>query len=219
MTGLFLYNGCFHSMEEPGEVYNSCYIKDGHIKVLGDKENFDKFLPVGIDKIDLEGAVVTPGLVDGHAHFLHYSLSLQEIELSHCLSIKEAMDTIRKGLANGPSRDSWYIGRGWNKNNWGDCWPTRFDLDQITGNKPAAFFSQDFHCLWVNTAVLNIAGIDSSTLSPPGGEIMKDSKGQPTGIFKEDAISLIREYIPVPDLDEATLAIIKGMYVYQSIPV
>ncbi len=213
MSGLFLYNGRFYTMEKEGEVHNSCYIEAGLIKKVGSKENIEKFLPACVNKIDLEGATVTPGLVDGHAHFLHYSLSLREIELSRCLSIEEAVNTVREGLEEEPSRGSWYIGRGWNKNNWGGRWPSRYDLDPITGDKPAAFFSQDFHCLWVNTAVLKTVGIDSSTVSPPGGEIVKDSAGQPTGLFKEDAISLVRGHIPVPSLEDAISAIKKGMEV------
>jgi len=89
----------------------------------------------------------------------------------------------------------WLRGRGWNKNLWGGQFPDKKILDEIT-SAPVALSSKDGHLLWVNSAALQFAKIDSSTPDPQGGVIEKDERGEPTGILKENAAENFFDIIP-----------------------
>ena len=82
--------------------------------------------------------------------------------------------------------------------------PTRHDLDPITGGRPAIIWRTDLHAAVANSAALEAAGIDLDTLNPPSGVIDRDTDGQPTGVLRELAINLVRQIIPPTDESTAT---------------
>ncbi|MGH2405427.1 MAG: amidohydrolase, partial [bacterium] len=92
----------------------------------------------------------------------------------------------------------WIRGRGWDKNLWPeDRFPTREDLDPVAPAVPVLLSSKDGHLLWVNSVALRLAGIDRTTPDPPGGEIARDRRGEPTGVLKETANDLIWRVVPM----------------------
>lgn len=154
--------------------------------------------------VDLGGRHVFPGLIDAHVHVVAYGLALRQIELRQARSLADAVRIVgervqaeRTGARADP--DAWILGRGWDKNLWPEGrFPTRADLDPVTGARPAAFSSKDGHLLWVNTAALRAAGITAATPDPPGGAISRGADGEPDGLLKEEATGLIRRVLPAP---------------------
>ena len=148
--------------------------------------------------IDLLGLHVFPGLIDAHLHFVSYGMGLLQVELRETRSIAEAARLVAQ-RANELPPGAWVLGRGWDKNIWAEGrFPTRHDLDPVTGSRPAVATSKDGHVLWANTVALRQAGITRNTPDPPGGAIGRDASGEPDGLLKEEAETLVQRVLPDP---------------------
>ncbi len=207
----FFYNARVYNGKDTEQLYDSVLVRGKKIEAVDYKENLEPHLDRETQKIDLDGATLTPGLTDGHTHFLMHCLQLLSFRFGHCKSLKEAQEVVSSGIKEKPRIGGWLLGGGWDHNFWPEGLPGRKDLDEVTGNVPAAFFSKDHHSLWVNTAGLEAAGITADTPTPAGGEIVRDKEGWPTGILMENANDLILEKVPPPTLEVAIHALQKGM--------
>jgi len=146
--------------------------------------------------IDLEGRVVTPGLVDSHTHFYFWAATLDTVHLDGLETFDEALAAIEKFSA-AHRENVWIIGDGWSADRWRQFHlPTAEELDRVTGNRPAALFSKDQHVLWANSRALELAGIDENYPDPEGGKIERDPvTRKPTGILRE-----LPAYFPIVKL-------------------
>jgi hypothetical protein len=152
-------------------------------------------------RVDLQGLHVFPGLIDAHVHVVSHGMGLLQVELRETRSIGEAARLLGQRAAALPA-EAWILGRGWDKNIWAEGRaPTRADLDPATGARPAAATSKDGHVLWANTAALRQAGITRGTPDPPGGSIGRDASGEPDGLLKEEAKTLVQRVIPDPSME------------------
>lgn len=161
--------------------------------------------------IDGEGKTLLPGLIDAHGHVLSYGVSLMQVDLNGVLSEQEAVQ--RAIDFEQKNKDSqWLLGRGWNQVLWKNKqYPHAVSLDEYFKNKPVWFNRVDGHAGWANAKAMQLAGIDNSSVSPDGGEIVKDAKGNPTGVFIDNAMSLITDNIPKTSSKEMQLALVKAM--------
>ncbi|WP_159819727.1 amidohydrolase [Colwellia sp. 20A7] len=157
----------------------------------------DKLPMQDVQEIDGHGKTLLPGLIDAHGHVLAYGLSLMQVNLNNVLSEQEAVQlaiNFRKKNKNG----QWLLGRGWNQVLWeGQQYPAAISLDEYFKNTPVWFSRIDGHAGWANSKAMELAGIDHTSVSPNGGEIVKDKQGKPTGIFIDNATSLITDNIPM----------------------
>jgi predicted amidohydrolase YtcJ len=114
---------------------------------------------------------------------------------------------------NGAPAGRWIQGRGWDQNKWGDTrFPTHEALTRISPANPVVLERIDGHAILANAAAMKAAGITAATKDPSGGRIERDARGEPTGVFVDNATSLVERVIPPPtkdDIREATLAAIK----------
>jgi predicted amidohydrolase YtcJ len=146
------------------------------------------------ETFDLGGRCVVPGFTDAHVHFPTWAVAQREIKLDGAGSLDEALDRIRSASPHG----TWVRGHGWRNGDWADpAEPTKEDLDAVTGDRPAALISKDYHALWLNSAALGLAGGDLET---QGGVVVRDERGEPTGVLLEEAAWRFKErYMVVPD--------------------
>ncbi|RJQ06678.1 MAG: amidohydrolase [Bacillota bacterium] len=148
--------------------------------------------------IDLQGAALYPGFVDSHTHLGGFGLRLSLVDLDGVSTMERACRLVADH-ARTVERGRWIRGGGWDKNLWGDGrFPTRHDLDRVVPDRPVALSSKDGHAWWVNTEALRLAGVTRDTPDPPGGEIERDARGEPTGIFKENAGSYVSAVVEQP---------------------
>jgi len=156
----------------------------------------------GEERLDLRGAFLCPGLVDAHAHVMEFGLALERPDLAGAASLEEALTRVKTGGEENTRSGSrsWILGRGWDQNPWpGGAYPHRKDLDRITGDRPAALNRVDGHALWVNSRALEAAGITAATADPPGGRILRDENGEPSGILIDNAMNPVDAAIGAPD--------------------
>ena len=149
-------------------------------------------------EIDLRGRLLLPAFSDAHTHFVMYALSLQRLDLQGTTSLGQARKRMTAFLKRETSGSGWVIGQGLDINAWGGKWPKRQDLDALVPNRPVAIFTHDHHSMWVNSLALKKAKITGATPNPEGGEIVRDSHGEPTGILKETADTAVWKAIPEP---------------------
>nr|WP_180882718.1 amidohydrolase [Mesorhizobium loti] len=168
-------------------------IVDGRIAAVGSADDIAPFL-TGATVYDLPaGSLVLPGFQDSHNHLIWSATELQDINLSSVADEAGLRSAIEKGVANLPA-DAWIRASLWD--------PTALPnasaavLDAITGPRPAYVAAADSHSAWVNTAALKAAGITGSTKAPEGGRIEVDAQGNPTGLLRESAMSLVGDLLP-----------------------
>ena len=143
--------------------------------------------PGADERYDLDGYLL-PGLIDSHAHLTGLGMALRQVDLSSSDSLAEALS-----LLSGDTRDGWLLSRGWDHHRWGlGRYPNRQDLDRVTGDRPASITRVDGHCIWVNSEALRRSGVTRDSSDPPGGRILRDDKGEPTGILVDEAMALLQ---------------------------
>lgn len=146
--------------------------------------------------IDADGKTMLPGLIDAHGHVLGWGLNLMRTNLRGSLSEAEAVKRTREFRQQNPEL-AWVQGRGWNQVLWpSKSFPTAAALDKHFPDTPVWLRRVDGHAGWANSAAMKLAGITKDSRAPAGGEIVRNEAGEPSGVFIDNAMSLISQAIP-----------------------
>ena len=182
----------------PGQPYaEALVVVNNRITFVGSNEQAEKFADDKTEIIDLAGKLILPGFIDAHAHFIKGGFFLQNINLRNAKSTTEFKKLIK--VYASAHKEEWITGGNWDQEQWDvKELPNRNLIDDLTTDSPVFVERTDLHMGLANSLALKIAGIDRNTPDPPGGLIVKDSHGDPTGILKDNAITLIKKYIPLP---------------------
>ncbi len=166
----------------------------------------------GARMVDGGGRIVLPGLIDAHIHFMWYAWGLLRVDLEGVPSLGAALQRVEDRVAT-LEPGAWVRGSGWNNNLWQpNGFPTRTDLDRVTGDHPAVMTRKDGHSIWVNSAALHMAGIDHATVDPAGGRIGRDATGTPDGLLYEGAaMDLVYRLVPDESAAEQADAVRRGL--------
>lgn len=153
-------------------------------------------------RVDAEGRTVIPGLIDAHAHLTGLAETKLKADLRGTTSKAEVLSVL-EAFAESLPENAWLLGRGWDQNDWENnqgAFPTRSDLDEVFPDRPVWLQRIDGHASWANTAAMNVVGFDSlrALPNPPGGRLVRDEAGEPTGIFIDEAEKLIDDLVPEP---------------------
>ncbi|HUP66396.1 MAG TPA: amidohydrolase [Thermoanaerobaculia bacterium] len=148
--------------------------------------------------IDASGMTILPGLIDAHAHVEGLGTALDTVDLVGTTSVAEIASRVREAVTSAPA-GSWILGRGWDQNDWAVReFPNATDLDAASAGHPVWLSRIDGHAGLANTAAIRAAGITSSTPDPAGGRILRDGRGNPTGVFIDSAMNYIDAVVPPP---------------------
>ena len=190
-----LHNARVYTLASAHPVASALLIDSGRLVAVGGEELLAG--PGYIEREDMGGRVIFPGLTDSHIHLQEYALSLQTVDCEG-LSRQAILARLAGHLGQTPPGE-WLRGHGWDQNTWGGAWPGAVDLDAIAPHNPVCLTARSLHAAWVNGAALRLAGINASTPDPPNGLIQRDAHGTPTGVLFEAAINLVDAVIPEPD--------------------
>ncbi|MDF1565239.1 MAG: amidohydrolase [Deltaproteobacteria bacterium] len=156
-------------------------------------------------------ATILPGLCDAHLHLAGLGRGLRQLDLREAASpeaIREQVAAAARDLPPG----SWIRGRGWDQHRWeGAALPHRAVLDAATTEHPVWLARVDGHAAWLNDRALALAGIDARTPDPPGGTIVRDARGEPTGVIIDNALSLAGKALPERDAAERRADLLAGV--------
>ncbi|MDO6613830.1 amidohydrolase [Shewanella sp. 1_MG-2023] len=171
-------------------------------KIYTEQDNLPYKTEANINHIDGKGRTLLPGLIDAHGHVLSYGLSLMRAQLRDSESEYDAVNIVDE-FRQQQSSLHWVQGRGWNQVLWpSKQFPTAASLDKIFPDTPVWLVRIDGHAGWANSAAMAVAGVDINSISPAGGEILRHKNGQPTGVFVDNAMSLITNNIPKLSIEE-----------------
>jgi predicted amidohydrolase YtcJ len=216
-----LYNAYIYTQDPSRPAATAIVIDRERIVAVGEANNLLLGYP-NVEKQDMNGRVILPGLTDAHLHLKHYSLSLQKIDCEtdtkeECL--RRVAERVKKAKPG-----EWILGHGWNQNVWNSSlsegegpgvrgWPSASELDAIAPNDPVYLTAKSLHASWANTLALKLANITAQTPDPQNGQIQRAANGAATGILLETAMELVGDVIPEQTIGEIADAIEKAQII------
>lgn len=177
---------------------NAIAILDGRIAAIGERAEIESLIGKSTQIVDAAGMTVTPGLIDSHLHLIGLGQSLQMLDLSQANSWEKIESLVVEASLRLP-KGTWIEGRGWHQSKWTsppkgnvDGYPQHSALSAAVPDHPVVLTHASGHASFANGAAMKLAGVDRNTPDPKGGQVLKDSDGNPIGVFRENAQSLIR---------------------------
>ncbi len=173
-------------------------VRRGRVVAVGTKAEVLKSAGEGARVVDYGSAVLVPGLVDAHAHLAGLGRSLTVARLEGARSVDEVVQRLTEAPSTSFQGD-WLMGKGWDQNGWpGKSFPGRTELDARFPKTPVYLTRVDHHAAWVNGEALRRAGITRDTPDPAGGRILRDAKGEPTGVLVDNAMDVVAKVVSPP---------------------
>jgi len=161
--------------------------------------------------IDAQGKLMLPGFDDAHVHFLTGSLALERVQLNDASTTQEFAKRIGDRAKTTP-KGEWIEGGDWDDQKWTPAQlPTKELIDGVTGDTPVSVNRYDGHMVLLNSTALKLAHVTAKTPDPPGGVIVRDAKGEPTGILKDAAMANVEKVIPPMSREQELRAIRRGL--------
>jgi predicted amidohydrolase YtcJ len=160
--------------------------------------------------VDAGGRLVVPGFTDAHVHFLSGGFGLASVQLRTANTREDFAARIKAFAATVPA-GTWITGGDWDHTLWGGELPTREWIDSVTPDHPVWINRLDGHMSLANSLALKLAGVTRATKDIPGGAIVRDRKGEPTGVFKDNAMSLIDAAVPAASAEMNDRALLAAM--------
>ncbi len=199
-------NGKFFTSNPDQPFADTMVVRDGRILSVGDLTAINV---EGRKVIDLQGRRILPGLIDAHLHPLFLANASRQIACTppNVYSIEDLVEKICKQI-EAQDNSQWVEAWGYDEGKLSEGRaPTRWDLDQASTEVPIVVIRNCVHIISANSKALELAGITKDTPDPPGGKIDRDSKGEPTGVLRENARYLVLDIVPTPTIEENALAL------------
>lgn len=161
--------------------------------------------------VDLTGKAILPGLRDSHAHLVGVGLRELQLDLTGTPSLAALVERVA-AEAKETEPDEWIVGRGWIESGWDPPdFPTRDALDEAAPDNPVWLKRIDGHAGVANSRALDLADVNGATPAPPGGDILKDEDGRPTGMLIDRAQGLVQKHVPEITRERNREAIVAGV--------
>jgi len=194
---LVLRNGKIVTMNPVEPTAQALAVRGGKITALGADAAAQRWVGPNTKVIDLHGMLAIPGFIEGHGHFTGVGEFRMGLDLREARTWNDIVDQVGRAVKQAKPGE-WIIGRGWHQSKWASAptpnvegFPTHESLDKVSPNNPVLLTHASGHAAFVNGKALEMAGVTPQTPNPSGGEILKDAKGNPTGLLRERAQGLV----------------------------
>ena len=197
-----IINAVVHTMDPAQPVAEAVAIYANRIVAVGATKDIRKLAGPNTRIIDAKQHLLLPGFNDAHTHFLSGGFQLSSVDLRDASSPQEFAARI-KAFAAKTSSGRWITGGDWDHERWPDAkLPTKELIDAFTPETPVFVSRLDGHMALANSLALKLAGVTRETVNPPGGVIVRDKSGEPTGVLKDAAQSFVWKVIPPASVEE-----------------
>lgn len=207
---LVLMNGKIVTIDDKKPEVQALAVRGDVIVALGSDKRIKSYISQATQVIDLEGNLAIPGFIDAHGHFTGLGSSKMRLDFMHIKDWDEVVSMVKKAVQKAQPGE-WILGRGWHQEKWDkipepnvDGLPFHHLLSKISPDNPVLLSHASGHSSFANAKAMELASVTKKTLNPPGGEIVKDSAGNPIGVFRETAQRLLRR--PFSDYQEKRTA-------------
>ena len=194
---LVLRGGKLVTLEQAKPEAQAIAIRAGKIAAVGTDQEIRGYIGSSTKVIDLRGRLAVPGFIEGHGHFMGVGASKMILNLRDAKNWDQIVAMVA-AAAREAQPGAWILGRGWHQAKWDRTpepnvrgFPVQDSLSKASPRNPVLLTHASGHAAFVNAEALRLAGIGKSTPDPPGGEILKDQNGNPTGLLNERAQLLV----------------------------
>ncbi len=193
-----LRGGTIVTMDRKQPVAKALAVRGDRIAAVGSEEAIDRLIDSQTRIIDLKGKTAIPGFIDSHAHLTGIGRARMQLNLMDVEHWDDIIALVQEAASKGKTGE-WILGRGWHQEKWTrspqpnvDGHPTHDALSAVAPDRPVLLIHASGHLCFANAKAMELAGVNTQTPDPSGGEILKDRDGNPIGIFRESAQGLIR---------------------------
>jgi predicted amidohydrolase YtcJ len=212
---LLIYGGPIYTVDTTQSTVEAVATKDNLILFAGSLEEAEAFKGEKTQLIDLEGRTMTPGLIEGHGHFMGLGYNEMNLDLMNTTSYQEIVDAVAERVKTAAPGE-WITGRGWHQSKWDEMpeetvkgFQTHDLLSSVSPDNPVYLRHASGHAGFANAKAMELSGLTLlpqegiDVLEVEGGEVIRDALGRPTGVFNERAQTLITRNIPesTPETD------------------
>lgn len=207
-----IYNTAIYTVDATQPVVDAmAFDSDGTILAIGDSQTLQAEYPNATAHNLAQRGAVYPGFIDAHGHLMNLGFRLLSADLSGTENLTEIIQRLQDKAAELPP-GAWLVGGGWDQNDWVEDtadarFPTAADLDTAFPDRPVWLSRVDGHAGWANSNVLKRLDPQRLENDPAGGRIIRDSNGNPTGVFIDAATAIVAEQIPAPNATSLQLAL------------
>jgi len=196
---LVLLDGKILTLEPETPQVEALAVKGNTVIALGPSSEIRSYIGPETEVLELNGRLATPGLIESHAHFSGLGESKLNLDLTHARTWSEIVSQVREA-ATGAAAGQWIVGRGWHQEKWEhppkgsvEGLPTNVELSNASPDNPVLLVHASGHASIANLKAMDLAGVTAATTDPDGGQIVRDRRGQPIGVFRESAQGLVRK--------------------------
>ena len=205
---IIIHGGNIYTVDESQPTVEAVAIKDNKILFAGSFDEAESYKGDQTETIDLKGKTMTPGLIEGHGHFMGLGYNELNLDLMNTTSYQQIVDAVAERVKTAKPGE-WITGRGWHQSKW-DSMPsnavkgfqTHHKLSEVSPDNPVYLRHASGHAGFGNAkamevaGLINLAGEGITSYEIEGGEVFVDASGRPTGVFNERAQGLITKHIP-----------------------
>jgi len=197
-----IINAVVHTMDPAQPVAEAVAIYGNRIVAAGSTNDIRKLAGPNTRTIDAKGRLLLPGFNDAHTQFLSGGFQLSSVDLRDANSPQEFAARI-KAFAEKLPKGRWVTGGDWDHERWPDAkLPTKELIDSFTAETPVFVNRLDGHMALANSLALKLAGVTRETVDPPGGVIVRDKSGEPTGVLKDAAQNFVWKVVSPATFEE-----------------
>src|SRR5438552_12806172 len=195
-AALIITNAAVYTADKQRPKADAVAVIGDRIVAVCSRSEIDSWRGAKTKVIDAGGKLVLPGFNDAHVHFIQGGAQLEQVNLVDSTTPDQFAKRIAAQGKQTP-KGEWILGGRWDETKWPKPeLPTKELVDSVTGATPIFVERYDGHEALANSAAMKLAGVDAKTADVPGGVIVRDASGNPTGIFKDAAMALIYKVIP-----------------------
>lgn len=191
---LVLRGGPIVTIDEKQPQVEAIAVRGAWIVAAGKVADIEPLIGPKTQVIELKGRMAMPGFIEGHGHFLSLGDSKRKLDLTQAKSWDEIVALVAKAAEKTP-KGQWIVGRGWHQGKWTapptpnvQGYPTHAALSRVTPDHPVLLTHGTGHMVFANAKAMELAGVTKATAEIAGGEILRDAAGEPTGVFRENAM-------------------------------